>query len=349
MFDLSDLAWVEELTKAKRASAKQIEQFKALLARFDRRIETVFLDAIERLGNKINVEEIGRLLALNQVQAALTLVSEQLITTTLKPVGNEVSYSMMYAARETAAAIAAQANVRDAAFDSTTQDVVAELRNREERLIRGIAMQSLGSARVSILEGFRTNRDPYDIARDVKRNIGLTQRQTQAVLNYRKSLQNRERDALQRQLRDRRFDGTVRRAIKGEKPLTREQIDAMTERYRQRWRAHRAKTIAQNESIKAVNGGSWLAWQQLVREGVIPEEAVRRKWVYIHDSRVRDSHRAIPSMNPEGVGMNEKFITPDGPLLYPGDPSAPPEATINCRCSVAYEIDEVKMKEKLPS
>jgi hypothetical protein len=43
-------------------------------------------------------------------------------------------------------------------------------------------------------------------------------------------------------------------------------------------------------------------------------------------------------MNPRGVGQNESFTSPLGPILYPGDPSATAENTIQCRCAVFSRI-----------
>src|SRR5258708_8711165 len=92
--------------------------------------------------------------------------------------------------------------------------------------------------------------------------------------------------------------------------------------------------IARTESIGALGAGQLLMWRQAVADGKMAENEVRRRWVYTHDDRVRPAHVAIPGMNLDGVGLNQPFATPDGPLMYPGDPSGPPQATVNCRCVV---------------
>jgi hypothetical protein len=38
------------------------------------------------------------------------------------------------------------------------------------------------------------------------------------------------------------------------------------------------------------------------------------------------------------VGLNEPFDSEDGPIMYPGDPSASAAMTINCRCTLIYRF-----------
>jgi hypothetical protein len=65
---------------------------------------------------------------------------------------------------------------------------------------------------------------------------------------------------------------------------------------------------------------------------------LRRFWVKTNDSRTRDAHRAVPDMNPEGVGMDEPYRTPLGPLMFPRDPNGSGANTIQCRCAERYAL-----------
>ena len=39
------------------------------------------------------------------------------------------------------------------------------------------------------------------------------------------------------------------------------------------------------------------------------------------------------------TGLEEPFTAPDGTLLrFPGDPNAPPELVVNCRCTVTMLV-----------
>lgn len=58
-----------------------------------------------------------------------------------------------------------------------------------------------------------------------------------------------------------------------------------------------------------------------------------KRWVTVQDERVRDSHAELHGMV---VPVEEEF--PNG-LMFPGDPSGPPEEVYNCRCSLEWIED----------
>lgn len=151
--------------------------------------------------------------------------------------------------------------------------------------------------------------------------------------------------ALERKLRDRRFDGTVRRAVREGQRLSPAQIDRMVDRYRDRYIKYRSEVIARTEAIRAVQGGQQALLESYVADGRIARQQIRRFWHYSHDGRTRSSHRAIPGMNQEGVGMEEAFKTPLGPLKFPGDPNGRAENTINCRCTAFPRIVAPELME----
>jgi uncharacterized protein with gpF-like domain len=59
----------------------------------------------------------------------------------------------------------------------------------------------------------------------------------------------------------------------------------------------------------------------------------KTSWLTSIDGRERESHAAI---NGEIVEIGEVF---SNGLLYPGDPSGPPEEICNCRCVSLPELD----------
>jgi uncharacterized protein with gpF-like domain len=86
----------------------------------------------------------------------------------------------------------------------------------------------------------------------------------------------------------------------------------------------RAPEIAINET--ALGWGTGEYEQEL--EFGIPAHV----WQTRGDEQVRESHAA---MDGQCVSIDEPFISGDGnELQYPGDPSAPPSDTYNCRCEV---------------
>jgi len=58
-----------------------------------------------------------------------------------------------------------------------------------------------------------------------------------------------------------------------------------------------------------------------------------KEWVTVEDERAREDHA---QSNAQTVGMNDPFIVGGEELQYPGDPSASPEQTINCRCAMVH-------------
>lgn len=55
----------------------------------------------------------------------------------------------------------------------------------------------------------------------------------------------------------------------------------------------------------------------------------RKRWVTMHDDRVRETHAAADGQT---VGLDEPFIVGGYPMMHPGDRNAPVGETINCRC-----------------
>lgn len=61
---------------------------------------------------------------------------------------------------------------------------------------------------------------------------------------------------------------------------------------------------------------------------------LEREWIAADDARTRDTHAAADGQK---RGMREEFEVGGALLMRPGDPDAPPEETINCRCQLLYD------------
>lgn len=86
-----------------------------------------------------------------------------------------------------------------------------------------------------------------------------------------------------------------------------------------------ARRVAQTETIRASNYGT--------KEGVngLGIEYVQ-SWLVAHDGRERDSH-AQAAIDNDRIPSTQLFRVGGYECEYPGDPSLPPEESINCRCS----------------
>lgn len=63
--------------------------------------------------------------------------------------------------------------------------------------------------------------------------------------------------------------------------------------------------------------------------------ATRKRWQTRGDSAVRPAHAALQGA---WKPLDKPFKTDGFQLMYPGDPEAPPELTINCRCHLIYTV-----------
>lgn len=107
----------------------------------------------------------------------------------------------------------------------------------------------------------------------------------------------------------------------------------------------RANLIARTETHGAANYGA----QRAAKYSGLP---MRREWLAAKDKRtraiLRDDKFDHLSADGQIVGMDEPFLIKreDGrmeALMYPGDPRGSAGNTINCRCTVAYIVDESRL------
>ena len=338
---------VTRFAVAKASDREQRRRMERLIGQLEPIMSRAFRDGIDRLRGQVDVAALADLLQRGRIVEAMGLLNAELLARGFRPLAREIAYQAVFAGH-VVARMAAESGVlagMSVAFGPAETEVSDWLRRYEMDKIRDLTAEALGTVRSVITNGVTEGRNPLDVARDVRAHIGLTERQSQAVQNYRRALENGDRAALQRALRDRRFDGTVARSLRDAEPLSAQQVKHMVGRYEERYLRHRSETIARTEALRAANGGADLAWRQIVGDGRIPAEAVTRTWYHSHDSKVRDSHRLIPVMNPEGVKLDEPFQSPLGPILFPGDPAAPAANTINCRCTVLFKVDAVMLEQ----
>lgn len=88
----------------------------------------------------------------------------------------------------------------------------------------------------------------------------------------------------------------------------------------------RARTIARTEVVSASNAGSFRQVMDL-DPSVRP---VGKTWLATEDDRTRLTHRAA---NGQNQLLASTFEVGGANLMYPGDPTGPPDEVINCRCT----------------
>jgi hypothetical protein len=95
----------------------------------------------------------------------------------------------------------------------------------------------------------------------------------------------------------------------------------------ERW-PNRAKVIAQTEVNRAYGAATMAAGVEQAR---VTGRQLTKRWDSKDDDRVRSPHRAVDG---QVVPVWSPFYVEGVSMMFPGDPSAPPELVINCRCQL---------------
>jgi hypothetical protein len=311
------------------------------------KIAASYAASMTALRNNVSLRELARLIDESDYNGILRLFHDDIVVDRLQPVKAAINNGVIAggtAAASIQPAVTGLSGTRVTFVFDALNPMLAQISSTiTADRIRVISEDVRQVIRQVVTDGVISGHNPNKTARRVKQSIGLTANQERAVSNYRQALETADARALRSNLRDRRSDRRLERIIRDGGSLTPEQIDNLTDRYRQRYLKYRAQTIARTESIRAVQGAQHALTQQAINEGKILPEQVRRFWIYTKDSRTRAEHRMIPNMNSNGVGQNEPFNTPLGPLMYPADPNGSAANTINCRCTVFTRVISLEL------
>lgn len=113
---------------------------------------------------------------------------------------------------------------------------------------------------------------------------------------------------------------------------TRQQIAARVDKVlsftgSERW-PNRARVIAQTEVTRAYGAGTMAAGIEQAR---VTGRQLTKRWDTKDDNRVRSPHQSVDGQT---IPVWQPFYVDTIPMMFPGDPSAPPELVINCRCQL---------------
>ncbi len=238
-------------------------------------------------------------------------------------------------------------------FDINNPRAETWLRINSSQLITGhILPEQRASIQTMLTNGMISGNNPRTTALDIVGRIGrtgrrqggvigLTNQQTNFVINAADELVNLDPHYFTRKLRDRRFDRIVRASIKAGKPLSKAVREKITARYSDRMLKHRGDTIARTETLQALNEASDEALRQIIDDGLAPRNAVVRVWRHSFSANERPGHLR---MNGQERGVDESFLNPltGVPLKHPGN--GPASEVVNCRCFVEHKIDFVRVE-----
>lgn len=306
-------------------------RLRALFRRWRRSTSNSFTDSISQLRSQFSVTDIVALIDGNNLHELI-----QEFSRAAARVAAVTGEAYVDSARSTASLVGRRAGTT-LDFDLSNPRVSSQLRSARSRMVTGFTAGQSELIRTLLLRGVRTGMDTVDIAREIQQNLGLTVRQEASVNTFRTLLESNSREALQRQLRDRRFDPSVLRAIRTDEPLSQVQIDRMVQRYRERFIRFRADTIGGHEALRAIHQANNEMYQQAVDLGDVQDSQLERTWITSGDELVRSSHAIMNGQI--RIGIRTPFISGMGNMLvHPGDPNAPLEDIIVCRCMVRTRL-----------
>lgn len=238
-------------------------------------------------------------------------------------------------------------------FDPRRQSAEAFLQSFARETVQGLARSQGEAVQLIVAAGRSAGDTPKQIAQSVvgikspitgQRAggvIGLAGNDAQAIANARAQLSSgNPSDVMQyfqRVRRDKRFDGTILKALKTGKALDRATIDKIVARYSERLLQTRAEAEASIQAMDVYNAGRQQLYKQLIEDGIDPG-TITKQWRTRGDERVRISHKAMSGQ----VRMaDEPFQGPGGiRAMAPGDRSlgAPTSFVARCRCRAVYKI-----------
>ena len=288
---------------------------------------------VKQIKRDVDLVEIAALIEAGRLEEALT------ITLARTPrLGNLWVDSYVTAAKDTAKFLNREVASIVVDFDQTNPFAMRIARENQLRLVNGFGDVQRRATREALIDGIQTGANPLQQARNFKDSIGLTERQVRAVNNYKRLLREGDAEALTRELRDKRFDRTVRRAMESGRPLTEAQLDKMTDRYRERYLQYRSRVIARTEALKSVHQGKHNMYQQAIENGDLDANNLMQEWETSMLDNVRDSHS---DMHGQIQPWGQLFISGKGNATEMPGGFGVPEEDIQCACAVGTRITKI--------
>lgn len=108
-----------------------------------------------------------------------------------------------------------------------------------------------------------------------------------------------------------------------------ESMDKIAKRLRNVQEMNKTQAIRSARTIVtgAENKGRQDSYKRAEEDGIV----MKREWIATNDSRTRHWHAGLDGVE---VDIDEPWHNEFGEIMYPGDPSAEPANTYNCRCSM---------------
>jgi len=321
----------------------------ALLKLLTAEMQSAFLMAIQGVVDQVILAEVIDAIVVGDAERAFELLGFN--PGALRPITNAIERMYEQSGDWTADGYPRQPGYPYFRFDVKNPTAEKWMKDKSSELISRLTDEARTNVRTTLQDAIQRGRNPRNTALDIvgkvnrqtgKREggtIGLTVNQENWVRSLRTNLEQLNPNYFTKELRDKRFDPAVKKAIDSNTPLAADVVDKLVDRYRSNALKYRGEMIARTESIHAFNAAELESARQVVATGAVRDKDVKREWDSAGDRKVRPAHKV---MDGQQVGLDEPFRSPDGAfLMYPGDTTlgAPASDVINCRCRVKTVID----------
>lgn len=292
-------------------------------------IARAFLRAVDRLAERMNLRLLADLITRGDVAGVVAATFEPTaIEYAMQPYRDALRDAVAQSVRASKPLLppSVARTAVDLSLSTINPRVIAAAATIEQRAVQGLTRTMRETVRQRGADGLAAGEATATIARDLRAVLGLTPTQERAVRNFRRLLEDGDWAALERALRDRRFDGTLRRAFAGEVPLTREQRDAMVDAYRRRSIAHNASVQTRTFAADAQRAGQRAAMETAIQQGFGGDRIITKTWIHLD---AQDDPR------PEHEAMGGQTVDFEQPYSN-GDQSPGDSDPWNCHCVEVY-------------
>jgi len=325
-----------------------------LLTRYGREVADAFLEGVNDLTTRAQVERVVVALTAGDIDGAIAALN-------LDPVAfNRMidAIEASYAAGGAATADSLPKRDPDGValllrFDDRNPRAEAWLRDKSSTLVTRIMDEQRQGIRQALTDGMVRGDNPRRVALDVVGRIDrATGRRTGGVIGLTPQQERFSRSAadelasgdpaqlrhyLTRELRDRRFDRTIAKAIREETPVPAETASRALVQYKNRLLRYRGELIGKVEVFTALAEARDEAYQQLVDKGRVSPADIVKTWRHFASENPRVQHIA---MQGKKARLNQPFVLPDGTTMrFPHDERAPIKHRAGCKCQADYRID----------
>lgn len=278
--------------------------------RLEPRAREAFLGAIATLRQRIDRAALERAVALGNVAGILEALRIEQLRGELAVLEDVVLEGVRQAGIAEATALQRQIDVA-IRFDLTDPRAIEFIRNHGAALVREVSDETRRGIWRTIERGFQEGIAPPQMARMIRRRIGLTASQADVVANYEVALRQAVAGDLSFGALDSRYSLNP---VRGPGGLVESRVQSAVQQYEARLIRMRAETIARTETLRAANVGQREMWRQLQDAGALAQDQ-QQEWIVTEDERLcpicepLDGERAFLDQ-PFSAGVTEPPIHP---------------------------------------